>query len=167
MERDKLGNGAKLNIGISTHTLTWSVTYNCVVFVDENGISTHTLTWSVTTTATLTAVRLLISTHTLTWSVTDPISRMRTDHEDFNSHAHVERDVYIETLQSIFPNFNSHAHVERDVLPLSTLRALQISTHTLTWSVTLLPVLVVIRTAISTHTLTWSVTLSPAHSTNL
>ena len=54
----------------------------------------------------------------------------------FNSHAHVERDCgyFLVLHQSV--NFNSHAHVERDIpdtmLPLKG----NISTHTLTWSVT-------------------------------
>ena len=33
-------------------------------------------------------------------------------------------------------NFNSHAHVERDQILLQLIPAYQISTHTLTWSVT-------------------------------
>ena len=33
-------------------------------------------------------------------------------------------------------NFNSHAHVERDLLALLSLQYSAISTHTLTWSVT-------------------------------
>ena len=57
-------------------------------------------------------------------------------------------------------NFNSHAHVERDpsyiVLPMLTV----ISTHTLTWSVTLSYQINIPTSIISTHTLTWSVTLS-------
>ena len=32
----------------------------------------------------------------------------------FNSHAHVERDTYINEPYKIMVNFNSHAHVERD-----------------------------------------------------
>ena len=35
-----------------------------------------------------------------------------------------------------------------------------ISTHTLTWSVTVTPSYVAVTSAISTHTLTWSVTCS-------
>ena len=35
-----------------------------------NRISTHTLTWSVTYTVALQLVLITISTHTLTWSVT-------------------------------------------------------------------------------------------------
>ena len=34
---------------------------------------------------------------------------------DFNSHAHVERDVNPAERVKIYFNFNSHAHVERDV----------------------------------------------------
>ena len=33
---------------------------------------------------------------------------------DFNSHAHVERDVRIGDSGTASENFNSHAHVERD-----------------------------------------------------
>ena len=34
------------------------------------------------------------------------------------------------------PNFNSHAHVERDVMATVPTADVRISTHTLTWSVT-------------------------------
>ena len=33
----------------------------------------------------------------------------------FNSHAHVERDTTPDDLQCYFKDFNSHAHVERDI----------------------------------------------------
>ena len=36
--------------------------------------------------------------------------------KDFNSHAHVERDISIADHASVSVNFNSHAHVERDFL---------------------------------------------------
>ena len=55
--------------------------------------------------------------------------------------------------------FNSHAHVERDHLNIhGLLNKFQISTHTLTWSVTYGIIFEVRNTEISTHTLTWSVT---------
>ena len=57
---------------ISTHTLTWSVTLNFINFVKIAFISTHTLTWSVTNGL---FVLYVVSLH-------------------FNSHAHVERDMY-------------------------------------------------------------------------
>ena len=56
--------------------------------------------------------------------------------DNFNSHAHVERDRLILTPLTIILYFNSHAHVERDVNVTSLAGALYISTHTLTWSVT-------------------------------
>ena len=54
-----------------------------------------------------------ISTHTLTWSVTLS-SKSATITGDFNSHAHVERDVLLRGYLPPVSNFNSHAHVERD-----------------------------------------------------
>ena len=56
-------------------------------------------------------------------------------------------------------DFNSHAHVERDLLLNSENSFAMISTHTLTWSVTVDFLLVSEENVISTHTLTWSVTL--------
>ena len=43
---------------------------------------------------------------------------------------------------------------------LNLINHILISTHTLTWSVTVTPSYVAVTSAISTHTLTWSVTLS-------
>ena len=34
--------------------------------------------------------------------------------EYFNSHAHVERDIFKFMQVTYYPDFNSHAHVERD-----------------------------------------------------
>ena len=78
-------------------------------------ISTHTLTWSVTQEKLHRKHYEIISTHTLTWSVT--------------------RDACM--VCNANPNFNSHAHVERDIENFSFLIPIQISTHTLTWSVTM------------------------------
>ena len=55
-----------------------------------------------------------ISTHTLTWSVTATLCL------DFD----------------VSQNFNSHAHVERDRVTDIDGVPIMISTHTLTWSVT-------------------------------
>ena len=55
----------------------------------------------------------------------------------FNSHAHVERDALKFYNDKTTLNFNSHAHVERDIGSFSYIIQIQISTHTLTWSVTL------------------------------
>ena len=56
---------------------------------------------------------------------------------NFNSHAHVERDVAGKEVEYLVGNFNSHAHVERDSDKDGKPRIKKISTHTLTWSVTL------------------------------
>ncbi len=58
-------------------------------------ISTHTLTWSVTENANKLRVLVAISTHTLTWSVTLTDAQFAQIGIHFNSHAHVERDIYI------------------------------------------------------------------------
>ncbi len=79
-------------------------------------------------------------------------------YNDFNSHAHVERDPCGDLQQRYVENFNSHAHVERDILSCDPTTVNDISTHTLTWSVTFFLVLLVDLNDISTHTLTWSVT---------
>ena len=55
---------------------------------------------------------------------------------DFNSHAHVERDHCSLKTVCIPFDFNSHAHVERDNSTPNFDKRSDISTHTLTWSVT-------------------------------
>ena len=55
-------------------------------------ISTHTLTWSVTFAPKSFQSTSLISTHTLTWSVTHYAPNSADSRNHFNSHAHVERD---------------------------------------------------------------------------
>ena len=78
----------------------------------------------------------LISTHTLTLSVTATTCLNLDISQNFNSHAHVERDGLFQQSIMIPQNFNSHAHVERDAAKGKGDEALYISTHTLTWSVT-------------------------------
>ena len=59
---------------------------------EQKAISTHTLTWSVTQPPKTVIYSGTISTHTLTWSVTPGIEILFDTVQDFNSHAHVERD---------------------------------------------------------------------------
>ena len=80
--------------------------------------------------------------------------------DDFNSHAHVERDLRLHCYIPQRQNFNSHAHVERDPLKSCNVATILISTHTLTWSVTYSGFATGTNYQISTHTLTWSVTYS-------
>ena len=145
---------------ISTHTLTWSVTRTAYRSSVRIAISTHTLTWSVTTWGIAVLFIYVISTHTLTWSVTDVPAEIMKELTDFNSHAHVERDLQLthrlrllltfqltrsrgawrpcRTGRNWLWHFNSHAHVERDTDTMAELVKYVISTHTLTWSVTTL-----------------------------
>ena len=65
----------------------------------------------------------------------------------------------IERAEGLYQfHFNSHAHVERDQNRQENLSANEISTHTLTWSVTGYIYKSDKSFEISTHTLTWSVT---------
>ena len=77
---------------------------------------------------------------------------------NFNSHAHVERDLAL----PYYPpqdRISTHTLTWSVTLRLSSTRAiLRISTHTLTWSVTAFQRELETTKSISTHTLTWSVT---------
>ena len=55
---------------------------------------------------------------------------------NFNSHAHVERDIVCAFCTFPCVYFNSPAHVERDDNLIVKSNKYSISTHTLTWSVT-------------------------------
>ncbi len=71
----------------------------------------------------------------------------------------MERDRSCRFLFLLIFHFNSHAHVERDARTLQNWEiGHRISTHTLTWSVTIEVEAGSSVTFISTHTLTWSVT---------
>ena len=99
-------------------------------------ISTHALTWSATYLPRRFVAHIAISTHALTWSATGGSININTNAENFNSRAHVERDVNSirESLEAF--NFNSRAHVERDVMNTDYQPLCCISTHALTWSAT-------------------------------
>ena len=76
----------------------------------------------------------------------------------------MERDHFLAFNHRPISDFNSHAHVERDPQSVrSWSRRSRISTHTLTWSVTVQKEATAQRPQISTHTLTWSVTDDGTH----
>ena len=130
---------------------------NGLPYSENAGISTHTLTWSVT--------RIRYIQH---WGSKFQLTRSRGAWQ------------YNKKCIDEINNFNSHAHVERDFISAYLSFCHTISTHTLTWSVTLknsnlqtvttfqltrsrgawLPVFdySIENIHISTHTLTWSVT---------
>ena len=139
MERDLFLDYLKTIQQISTHTLTWSVT---LFLTEKNGIQKFQLTRS--------RGAWLRKKYPM-----QPFT-------NFNSHAHVERDALKFYNDKTTLNFNSHAHVERDNCLLCSKINFYISTHTLTWSVTVSRQRFVLTTWISTHTLTWSVTVRSA-----
>ena len=130
---------------ISTHTLTWSVTSVYKSLWSAWIISTHTLTWSVTSGAPRRSRsgRFQLTRSRGAWREVDPHLK---DKRDFNSHAHVERDIadeygyekysrfqltrsrgawrFSEKLKRTLSNFNSHAHVERDFSAIRLLTVL-------------------------------------------
>ena len=77
-------------------------------------ISTHTLTWSVT------FVSLIKLSDLSNFNSHAHVERDETVQKsihclkNFNSHAHVERDQVMNFWLFVTGNFNSHAHVERD-----------------------------------------------------
>ena len=149
-----------LNRQISTHTLTWSVTLSNILYTLIIFISTHTLTWSVTKNhfqvtfrgkfqltrsrgawLVTSILKVLILLFQLTrsrgaWPTPGAFSPLQFGH--FNSHAHVERDQKDQEYNQTYIHFNSHAHVERDNVCGDVPNLFIISTHTLTWSVTVI-----------------------------
>ena len=114
VERDGSAATLIMFVSISTHTLTWSVTYGTVTSMGEfRYFNSHA------------HVERDNGGTSLGWKCTN-----------FNSHAHVERDYGTVTSMGEFRYFNSHAHVERDWGICNFCKILYISTHTLTWSVT-------------------------------
>ena len=137
VERDPLKSCNVATILISTHTLTWSVTqstgswFNCTKHFNSHA---H-------------VERDVIGLKTGVFLM------------HFNSHAHVERDynnwnhwtrywrfqltrsrgawLFNFDCAFVILHFNSHAHVERDQQAECRSCSWYISTHTLTWSVTL------------------------------
>ena len=137
MERDLSNGQFNSTVYISTHTLTWSVTYEFGKNSGRLDISTHTLTWSVTKIQTVATLQLYISTHTLTWSVTFQKSMLQLLAVTISTHTLTWSVTRFTALTLYYTNFNSHAHVERDRYEFGKNSGrLDISTHTLTWSVT-------------------------------
>ena len=84
-----------------------------IEFIGYFGISTHTLTWSVTYSRVLNnfIVKFQLTRSRGAWR---SYSGFKLTEYHFNSHAHVERDTRFTALALYYTNFNSHAHVERD-----------------------------------------------------
>ena len=160
VERDHPWQGGWIPAVISTHTLTWSVTGKLPLNVvnDEFQLTRSRGAWRFSLWLWKISIKFQLTRSRGAWR------RLRRP-------------------ESVSDYFNSHAHVERDCPDYLCFQHIHISTHTLTWSVTLVMVVamatrchfnshahverdarrLVARTkhsGISTHTLTWSVTSS-------
>ena len=136
VERDLIClKSQKIIIHISTHTLTWSVTrfVNTAEVYLQFQLTRSRGAWR---NGKCCKYWFYISTHTLTWSVTVQI-RQFLGQQTFQLTR--SRGAWLEYSDSRGQtgNFNSHAHVERDLKYQRIVTYTWISTHTLTWSVTI------------------------------
>ena len=127
----------KTQISISTHALMWSATY-----VENNGdysfkISTHALTWSATSARRITSRFFSFQlTRSRGARPTDGIAPI-PPYEKFQLTRSRGARLPRKSRQGRNGNFNSRAHVERDVLMIVKIEQYMISTHALTWSATI------------------------------
>ena len=123
------------NSQISTHTLTWSVTgTKCTIIINERFQLTRSRgAWRKHTYILTMCEQFQLTRSRGAWPRTRgsmgqqcrfQLTRSRgawlrpaeiaPSARDFNSHAHVERDVFNPLFVCVMFDFNSHAHVERD-----------------------------------------------------
>ena len=129
---------------ISTHTLTWSVTFSLSFSISSSYISTHTLTWSVTELLPVPALPVIFQ-----------LTRSRGAWLIFRTNLRLSRVFQLTRSRGAWPSWQTHCQWQ-----------MGISTHTLTWSVTRRSLSWYYRHSISTHTLTWSVTTLWSNATN-
>ena len=115
MERDQGWKSSEDDIiNFNSHAHVERDTEQVKDFADR-GISTHTLTWSVTRHERSKRYHTRdFNSHAHVERDLDSIESSSLS-KDFNSHAHVERDYSGDYSDWCILNFNSHAHVERDV----------------------------------------------------
>ena len=135
VERDLGGNSTNSFRGISTHTLTWSVTNRFVHIISRKGISTHTLTWSVTCdSSSVCRYRLFQLTRSrgawlipvVSWKLMKLFQLTRSRGAwlriliplafSLSFQLTRSRGAWLRKARLLFhtKHFNSHAHVERD-----------------------------------------------------
>ena len=137
VERDNTNPYYTISVNISTHTLTWSVTLE---YSDSRG---QTGNFNSHAHVERDFPLQFAPYHLCNFNSHAHVERdpLKSDNlpvfSHFNSHAHVERDKIMIYKQLQLVHFNSHAHVERDDTEEKSEQSFCISTHTLTWSVTL------------------------------
>ena len=158
MERDHCNDRILHTVEISTHTLTWSVTYLCNEGARAEIISTHTLTWSVTREGIdyVFCWQFQLTRSRGAWRFSEKLKRTLSN---FNSHAHVERDFSAIRLLTVLVLFQLTR--SRGAWPQQIWKSVQTFSFQLTRSRGAWPVgssSVGSSSVISTHTLTWSLT---------
>ena len=180
VERDFFLPGLFFIVYISTHTLTWSVTTInigwCFIYYTFQ-LTRSRGAWQPSQFPCRISRWFQLTRSRGAWQCS--VEKF-SNAGNFNSHAHVERDPTSGVQVCTLSHFNSHAHVERDLWRAVFSWIVLISTHTLTWSVTLqrcnfknfvcyfnshahverdsIVKKGTYSLRISTHTLTWSVT---------
>ena len=114
VERDVENDSWKLTNGQFQLTRSRGAWHDKTTLKGVKGISTHTLTWSVT-------LNISHCNGIYTFQLTRSRGAWRRTYKNnevahyFNSHAHVERDLSQCNTSIRTYHFNSHAHVERDL----------------------------------------------------
>ena len=145
-------------VGISTHTLTWSVTQQFWFYEIKNAfqLTRSRGAWRELHSRLLWLVQFQLTRSRGAWPT---IRKSSSIPINFNSHAHVERDGLDKALKETNKKFQLTRSRGAWRVSFETFQLKgQISTHTLTWSVTGRFSVTEMKTGISTHTLTWSVT---------
>ena len=107
----------------------------------------------------ITHIQYAISTHTLTWSVTSPAILTVSSLQFQLTRSRGAWRVVGKEVEYLIGNFNSHAHVERDHIfhyMVNLINTFQLTRSRGAWQG--LCKFCVVHCQISTHTLTWSVT---------
>ena len=136
VERDDIISKPPNTSQISTHTLTWSVTglLRAHAWTLRFQLTRSRGAWLFISVTEKRPCRFQLTRSRGAWLLVQLCHNCRWG--NFNSHAHVERDVKCCGCVGRQCNFNSHAHVERDLNMWFDYPVHRISTHTLTWSVT-------------------------------
>ena len=113
MERDLFKASVPEENSISTHTLTWSVTYRLPRYMNINlfQLTRSRGAWPAPTVSRRSSLTFQLTRSRGAWLF---LFRRTFRRWYFNSHAHVERDLWRLIASNMCWHFNSHAHVERD-----------------------------------------------------
>ena len=158
VERDTMFNVVNFILTISTHTLTWSVTISsCINTIEDIFQLTRSRgAWRFALPRVRRRYSFQLTRSRGAWQDVVRAAKLFRVFQLTRSRGAWQRSF---SCYTVLINFNSHAHVERDMSSWPLPCRMSISTHTLTWSVTGFGGCFMDVHRISTHTLTWSVTV--------